>query len=231
MSVLGDNDPNKPEEEVNDAEGADTAGDTGDSQPSGATELDLLKSRARIMGITFSNNIGIEALKQKIQAKREESETPPEVSVVTDTSTGTIVQIQPDEPQKPNKVVRPIGARKALQAENLRLVRCRIQNLDPKKKDLPGEIITVANEFIGTIRKFVPYGEVTDNGFHIPYVIYKALRNRKFLNIKVVKKNGREHVEQNMAREFSIELLPQLKPEEIARLAASQAAAGGVSGE
>lgn len=32
-------------------------------------ELSMLKSRARMMGITFSNNISVETLKQKIQEK------------------------------------------------------------------------------------------------------------------------------------------------------------------
>jgi hypothetical protein len=110
------------------------------------------------------------------------------------------------------------------------LVRCRIQCLDPKKKDLRGEIFTIGNEVLGTVRKFVPFGEVSDGGWHIPYCIYKMMLNRRFVNITMVKERGtgRETVRTAMAKEFAIEVLPPLTPREIARLATAQAAAGSV---
>ena len=40
-------------------------------------------------------------------------------------------------------------------------------DLDPKKKDLPGEVVTFANEYLGTVRVFVPFGEQTEDGWHI----------------------------------------------------------------
>lgn len=110
--------------------------------------------------------------------------------------------------------------------EQMKLVRCRIQNLDPKKAELPGEIFTVANRILGTVRKYVPYGEVTDNGYHLPYIIYKQLEDRRFLNIRTSTKNGQVRVESNWAKEFAIEVLPPLTQEELDRLAAAQAAAG-----
>ena len=108
----------------------------------------------------------------------------------------------------------------------------RITNLDPKKKDLPGEVFTVANEHLGTVRKFVPYGEVTDNGYHVPYCIYKALKARKFLNIRTFKDRQNQNqikVEQSWAQEFALEVLPTLTPDEIKKLAAAQSAAGGLN--
>lgn len=202
----------------------------GDKQPS---ELDLLKRRADMMKIGYSNNIGVDALKAKIAAAMEgqkpTSDNSPQaeaaqaqqaqngngdVNALTGTST------------KPTK---KLSLRQHLINEKMKLVRVRITNLDPKKKDLPGEIITVANEYLGTVRKFVPFGEVTDNGYHIPQCLYDVLKERTFVNIKVRKgSKGEEIVEHQNAREFSLEVLPPLSADELAKLAASQSAAGGL---
>jgi hypothetical protein len=111
-------------------------------------------------------------------------------------------------------------------AEQMKLVRCRIANLDPKKKDLPGEIYTIANEYLGTVRKFVPFGEATDNGYHLPFCLYQMLDEKRFLNIRVRKVDGKEQVSHVWSKEFALEILPQLTEAELARLAASQAASG-----
>ena len=87
----------------------------------------------------------------------------------------------------------------------------------------------MANEYLGTVRKFVPFGEVTDNGYHIPQCLYDVLKERTFVNIKVRKgSKGEEIVEHQNAREFSLEVLPPLSADELAKLAASQSAAGGL---
>ncbi|QWY83761.1 hypothetical protein [Rhizobium phage RHph_X3_15] len=189
------------------------------------SELDMLKSRARVMGIPFSNNIGVEALKERIQAKLDgEKEAAPEPEESPDPSLlgSSLEGTAPEKPETPAQM------RARIRAENLKLVRLRITNLDPKKKDLPGEIFTVANELLGTIRKFVPFGEATDNGYHVPNVIYKMMKRRKFLQIKVKKVQGKEVIETQWVREFALEELPQLTRPEIDKLAAAQAAAGGV---
>ena len=114
-------------------------------------------------------------------------------------------------------------------AREMALVRVRIQNLDPKKANLPGEILTVANEYLGTVRKFIPYGEATDDGYHVPVCLLNQLKERTFVQIKTVKnKNGRGTVTQTAdVREFAIEVLPPLTPDELAKLASAQAAAAG----
>jgi len=48
------------------------------------TELQMLKQRATVMGITYSNNIGVEALRAKINAKLNDEEEPNEDSENTD---------------------------------------------------------------------------------------------------------------------------------------------------
>lgn len=189
-------------------------------------ELSILKQRARMMGVEFSNNIGLETLKQRIQDKLDGKASAPEAAAQTPAPPLTDPSLA-----SASKPVKTRTLRQMLIEEQMKLVRIRIQNLDPKKKDLQGEIITVANEYLGTVRKYVPYGEVTDNGWHVPYCIYEFLRTRKFLNLRTYtdrRNGGNIKVEQGWAQEFSIEVLPPLTKEELAKLAASQAAAGTV---
>ena len=279
-------DANETEAQVETTEAETAEGDDDSSDMTGRSELEVLKSRARIMGIKFSNAIKVESLRAKIQAKLNEDgseqasgdsdesededddvvesgETYPAIPAVSVTKTaapastagsGLLAQLalmtseekaavlallggtaQPASaqpvaaPVKPTKASVTQALREEIVAREMALVRCRITNMDPKKKDLPGEIFTVANEFLGTVRKYVPYGEQTDDGYHIPVCIYNQLVDRTFVSIRTVKnKQGRGTVTTTSdAREFAIEVLPPLTAEELARLANAQAAAAG----
>ena len=206
-------------------------------------ELDVLKQRARMMGVEFSNNIGVETLRERIRAKAEEQSNATaapapalfdpalipaatqQASFQADTSGGPALGSEP-------KPAKPLTLRQYLQREQMKLIRVRITNLDPKKKNLPGEVFTVANEFLGTVRKYIPYGEVSDDGYHVPYCIYRELESRRFLDIRTFKEraNGNKiRVEQRWAKEFAIEVLPHLTPTELKQLAVAQMAEVGDS--
>lgn len=268
------------------------------SEMSGRSELDMLKARARIMGIKFSNAIKVETLKAKIEAKlnedsgeqaSDEDESDVEDEDDQDETDGVAAYAaEPVEAAKPvsqapvaqapaapalsaggssllaqlalmsseekaamlallggtaqlatekaaTASAKPTRAstvqamRDEIVSREMALVRCRITNMDPKKKDIPGEIFTVANEYLGTVRKYVPYGEQTDDGYHLPVCIYNQLLERTFVSIRTVKnKQGRGTVTTTSdAREFAIEVLPPLTQEDLARLANAQAAAAG----
>ncbi|MCF8861591.1 putative structural protein [Agrobacterium phage OLIVR2] len=194
--------------------------DEGEDDLEMPSELDMLKQRAKLMGISFSNNIGIDALKARIADKladkqdEEKEEMQPEAKEIVKSAT----------PAK-----KPASLRKVLYEENMRLVRIRITNMDPKDANLPGGIFTVANEFLGTVSKYVPFGEATENGYHVPYCIYKFLRSQKFLQIRVTKKNGKEDIQTQWVRKFAIEMLPPLTDKELATLQASQLASGATN--
>ena len=187
------------------------------------SEFEMLKQRARIMGVQFSPNIGIETLRERIKAKLE-GETKGKAAEEAEESEAVVTS--DEAPSKPAKVYA--NKRAKMRAEELKLVRLRITNLNPNKKDLPGEIFTVGNRTLGVIKKYIPYGEATENGYHVPYIMYKQLRDREFLNIKTKKVNGKIRVETSMAREFALEILPPLTTRELAQLAAAQAAAKGM---
>ena len=202
------------------------------------SELDLLKQRATLMGIAFSNNIGEETLRQRIADKQAELDAAASGAENTGEEGDTVQQGQGEvnaleagaSPKEEVTTERPLTLREKIRLEQMRLVRVRITCLDPKKKDLPGEILTVANEYLGTVRKFIPFGEVTDDGYHIPYCLYKMLDARKFLNIRTFKdrRTGTVRVESGYVKEFALEVLDPLTPAELAKLATAQKAAGSV---
>jgi len=180
-----------------------------------ATQLNLLKQRADILGIGYSPRIGLDSLQRKIDAKLNADSEMKKVAGATLT------------PQQ-----RKSKVRKEMRETQLKLVRLRITNLNPGKKDLSGEIFTIANKYLGTIRKYIPYGEVTENGYHVPQIIYQQMKDRKFLNVKTKtnSRNGQINVETRWVNEFALEVLPQLTEKELQKLANAQAMAAGDAG-
>jgi len=209
-----------------------------------AEERAMLMQRARLMGLSISNNIGLETLRARIRDKLEGTTTyedalNPETNAESDSVDGSVSAVDRAGKHEPNPLMgetantpppKPRTLQQIMQEEQLKLIRLRITNLDPKKRDLKGEIITVANEYMGTVRKFVPFGEVTENGYHVPYCIYQILKEREFLNIRTTTggRNGQIHVEQVWAKEFALDILPPLTKDELKRLATQQAAAAGM---
>uniref|UniRef100_A0AAU6VZK7 N4 protein n=1 Tax=Pseudomonas phage Arace01 TaxID=3138526 RepID=A0AAU6VZK7_9VIRU len=193
------------------------------------SEMDVLKQRAKVLGVTHSNNISLEKLREKVTAALEGNAGNDENEETADAESDTAAP-NPLAGDTGSAPVKKKTLRQHLIEENMKLIRVRITNLDPKKKDLQGEIFTVANEYLGTIRKFVPFGEATDEGYHIPKCIYDLMADRKFLNIRTLKdrRTGVNRVESNYVREFALEVLPDLTEKELKELAASQAASGSL---
>lgn len=180
-------------------------------------ELSQLKEQADVLGIPYKSNIGVEALKAKVADALASSKP---------------VEPEPEPaPAKANGEARAETAQEArarIQKEAMALVRVRIANLNPAKAHMKGEVITVGNKFTGAVSKYVSWGEDSDNGYHIPKIIFDELKARKFNSVRSVKgQNGTFHPVQRIVPEFSIEVLPPLTQEELDRLARTQAAAAG----
>lgn len=196
--------------------------DTENTEIQQVDELTLLKQRATTLGISFSNNIGAEKLKERINEKL--SGNAPEDSEEAEEQVNAFT----GEPVKTKAKSKDV-IRNQIKRDAEKLIRLRITNLDPKKSKWPGEIITVANEFIGTISKYVPFGEVTEDGYHVPNAIYKKLKKRKFLDIRIIKQRGKpDRVIERWVPEFALEVLPQLTEAQLKKLAAAQAASGSL---
>lgn len=175
-----------------------------------AAELDSLKARAELLGISFHPNISAEKLSERItefQKKKEE-----EKANISDAG------------KKKSPITKTANIRK----EAEKLVRINVTCMNPAKKEWEGEIFTVGNSVVGTHKKYVPFN--TEDGWHVPNIIYQMLKNRKCQIFHSVKgANGIDVRESKMIKEFAIDVLDPLTPKEIEELGRRQAMRQGKS--
>ena len=168
-------------------------------------ELTTLKQKADRMEITYHPSIGVEKLREKVNAALNEA--PAEMAAPFELT----------EEQRNQKIVN----------EATKLVRVRITCMNPYKKDWDGEIITVSNSIVGTLKKYIPFN--APDGWHVPQMMLNALQERQcqtFYNEK--SKNGVTIRKGRLIKEFAIEILPPLSKEELKDLAQQQAMAGRI---
>lgn len=194
------------------------------------TRMDLLKDQAKALGIDIRGNISEDTLKARIDAKLAGTEPPS-----NDNPEPNLGNPMGSEDAPAAKTVSKSEAirteRLKQQREQLKLIRVRIVCLNPMKKDLEGEIVTVANGVVGSVRKFIPFGEASENGYHIPQILLTELQSRKFNQIRTKKGiNGTISADPSrLVPEFAIEILPPLTQDELTQLARTQAAAAGAT--
>ncbi len=175
-------------------------------------ELTVLKARADKMGISYHPSIGVDKLKEKINAAL--SDEP--VEAVQDEVAETVTEVKVKEKSKGE-----------LKKEASKLVRIRVTCMNPNKKEWEGEIFTVSNAVVGTFKKYVPFN--TEEGYHVPHIIYEQLKERKCQIFQTVRDSrGNKSRKGKLINEFSIEVLPPLTPAELQELARKQAMANSV---
>lgn len=164
-------------------------------------ELAALKKRADMMGISYHPSIGLEKLREKVNAAL--SDEPVEETKVTKGET---------EGQK----------RKRLADEAAKLVRIRVTCMNPIKKEWDGEIITAGNSAVGSFKKYIPFN--ADEGWHVPNIIYQQLLQRECQVFTTQRdEKGNQYRKGKLIKEFAIEVLPPLTQEELDELARRQA--------
>jgi len=186
-------------------------------------ELTTLKGRADKLGIKYHPAIGVEKLRDKIDRVMN----PENYADAPVAKQGTVLRTtQPTPIKAPVETKQQRNAR--LYRESSRLIRVNITCMNPNKKEATGEIVCVGNSAVGTFKKFVQFD--TDEGFHIPIIIYNHLKERKcqvFINKRmtngVMVKVGKE------IKEFAIAVLDPLTQQEIKELATRQAMANGTA--
>jgi len=178
-------------------------------------ELTLLKRRADKLGVSYSNNISLETLKERVAKAMEGNKEPEDKE-----------EAKAEAVEKTQSLVE-LRAQK--RKEDTKLIRIRYTNMNPRKKDMPGEFFTVANGIVGTIKRYVPYGEAAENGWHVENAIYKMMKRRTFTST-VTKRDdkGRPYNTSVARKEFAIEVLDPLTKEELEQLAKDQRASGRV---
>lgn len=166
----------------------------------GQGELETLKARADMLGITYHPSISVDKLRERVNS---------------------VLQGQADQAVRP-KSESEADYMTRKQNEAKALVRCRIHCNDPAKKEWPGEIITVSNAFV-SIKKYIPYNQ--DEPYHVPRIILNTLREKRVQVFTTKKgKMGIPIRESKSIAAYSIEELPPLTEEELASLAQAQQA-------
>lgn len=170
--------------------------------------LAQLKKKADLMGVSYSPNIGIDTLRERINSKLE----------------GTLEEEPvPEKKEGETRIERRNRLRKAA----LKLVRVNISCMNPSKRNHQGAIIAVENSFIKD-RRFVPFN--TD--WHIPQMMLDMMRETK-MQAFVTRKNkhGVEYKVGKLVPEYNIAVLPPLTDKEIKELAQRQQMASGTTEE
>jgi len=166
-------------------------------------ELATLKARADAMGISYHPSIGLEKLREKVNAAMAPKEA--------------------DAPATKKAEEETLSQRRLrLRKEAMKLVRIRLTCMNPHKKEWDGEFITAGNSTVGTVTKYVPFN--ADEGWHVPHIIYEQLRDREcqtFVTVRDSKGNASRRGK--LIKEFAIEVLPPLTEEELKDLAQRQA--------
>ena len=166
-------------------------------------ELSKLRHRAKLLNIKHYQVMSEDSLKEKIQ-----------LALLDDAA---------------NNLDNVIGAedKEAKRKEMLKLVRCRITNMNPANKDVPGTVITVHSDTTGTVKKYIPFDPAFSvEGYHVPNIILQFMKDKQFLSHTAKKrKNGiGEEMVSKWIREYAIEELPPLTYDELVALAQRQQA-------
>ena len=185
-------------------------------------QLKHIRAQADALGIKYHHKAGVTKIQEAIEAHLEK-ERADEL-------------LTPAKPKLPKGKIVPVTEaeyKDKLRAENRRkvgaLIHCRIQCMNPNKKDWPGEIISVGSAKLGTFKKYIPFN---NEPYHIPKIIYDMLKEKKcsqFYNTTDMRGNKTRKARQ--INEYAIEVLDPLTPEELKDLARRQAMAAGTTAQ
>ena len=201
--------------------------DVKDQQPD---ELELLRERAKQLGLKPHPKLGLVKLKKLVN-----DELNAESSKLKEDEDDT--ELPPSTRGKVSKPVDPqVAAMRAtvfgVNDEHLspkdkasRLVRVVVNCRNPNKQEWEGEIFTIGNRKFG-FKKYVPFNN--EEGWHIPQMMYDHLLTKQ-CQVFITKRDerGNRIREGKMINEFNIQVLPPLTPQEYKDLGQRQAMANG----
>ena len=168
-------------------------------------ELTALKARADLLGVSYHPSIGVDKLREKINAKLNEGEDSTSESAPAPAATDRVAQ----------------------RNEASRLVRVRVACMNPLKKEWEGEIFCAGNSVVGTFKKYVPFN--AEDGWHVPNIILKQIQRRQCQVFYTAKdERGNKVRKGKLIKEFAVEILDPLTDEERKDLAQRQAMAKGL---
>lgn len=179
--------------------------------------LSTLKARADLMGISYHPSIGVEKLREKIAAKLDGKQEPEEAPAAKKEKKAAAVQEEETEGQRQSR----------LKKEANELIRVRIQCMNPAKSEWEGEIFSIGNSLVGTIKKYIPFN--ADEGWHVPRMLLDMIKERQCqVFVTTTDSRGNKVRKGKLIKEFNIEYLDPLTPAELQELARRQAMARSV---
>ena len=199
------------------------------------SDLDILKKQAADLNIKHHPAMGapkLQALIDKHLAGEEPKQvhTPP-VEVLTVSEITELQQLRADKAEREAKKAKKPKLNKGQQRrvhmdEASRLVRIRVANMNPNKRDWEGEMYTVSNAVVGTHKKYVPFNN--DEGWHVPNIIVKHMQEKK-CQIFFTKKDNRGNKTRHgkLINELNVEIMDPLTVPELKELAQRQAMSRG----
>lgn len=165
-----------------------------------------LRESGKLLNLTFAPNESAQSMHTKLMEARALIEQEPETAVEAAAPSSEKVR------------------RQQIRLDNLKLVRIRISCSNPNKAGLPGEILTVHNDVVGTVKKYIPYNEAGE-AYHVPFIMFKFLKRKKYMRIIDPPKGSRALPTTKLVPEYSIEVLDPLTDKELRDLAIAQGAA------
>lgn len=189
-------------------------------------ELQEVRTKADSLGIKYHHRSGATKIQILIDQHLVKAYNTPNEAPIQDPVAPVIVHKLPVQQVVP-MTQEHFNRQRAADARRTvgKLVRFRCQNMNPNKKDWPGEILSAGSAKLGTFKKFIPFdGEP----YHVPLIIFNVMKD-KMCSIFSNSKNARGHNVRTsrLIHEYSIEELPPLTQKELKELKGQQALAAG----
>jgi len=191
--------------------------------------LNQIRTEADRLGVSYHHNAGVPKIREAIDLHLDQ------MNAAGDQPQAPLVESAirtPEQEARLAKKVIPLtedqyrAERRKVNRMNVgALVRCRVQCMNPSKKDWAGEIISVGSAKLGTFKKYVPFNS---EPYHIPKIIYDMMVERKcsvFFNS--TDDRGHQTRKARQINEYAIEVLDPLTPEELKDLAHRQGISQG----
>lgn len=194
-----------PAEAANNLEKPQEQDDAPATMPS---DRELLEQKAKRLGIGFNARTPDDLLKLKIEDKLKETE---------EGNSKAVENANSEKGTDSEKLARDKQYKEAMQ-----LVRVIVTPTTASEQEYAGEVFTVSNSLVGTVRRFVPFGN--DNGWHIERILLNTLKEKKIQIFKEKRVDGQVIKEGRLLPAYSIVELPPLTEDELKKLADSQRA-------
>lgn len=162
---------------------------------------DYYKDQARILGLTYRQNIPTEDLKQLVEE--------------------TLLERSKQEVKPTTAISRLPKAVTEMQQAATSLVRCTIDCLDPNEKERQSMLFTVANDNV-MVKRLVPVNGVV---WHVERILLDHIKTKTYMHYPNKYMNGKMVADIERGKQlplFKIVELPPLTPEELKDLAEQQ---------